>query len=162
MNAKRTTAVRLTCSLVLAAGLGLAAVASACSDSRTSTACDSPSRTNESTASIPTTDHMIPEPTPDPVLETPVLSGFPSRAREPELRPLQNPLGWLLAGSGPRGGQKLSAERMGHASDRKPEAKAEAGRAAKSAPPRTTAGWSWSGFGSHISKPHRMPSAEIL
>lgn len=148
--------MRIISSLLTAVGVAFAAAAWACPDTKTAGPC-SPLPTDE------TAETSFSGPNPDPALDAPVLSGVPgaARFRDGDTRLLDSPLSWLLGTTGPKGGVRLSAERLARAPERKPSVSSEAPRPSKESAARRGAK-TRGGSGGHIAKPHRMPSIEIL
>ncbi len=155
MNAPRSSRTGFILTVIVAAALAGSAAAWACPETRAAGQCGPPPAGED-------TEAAWSEPVPDAGLDAPVLSGVSvARAREPEIRPLENPLGWLLGHTGPKGALRLSAERLSRSVERKPASVSEPAKPAKSGGAKG-ASPARGGAGSHLAKPHRMPSLEIL
>ena len=156
MQTLRPYRMHLHTSLMTAVGMAFAASAWASPDTKTAGSC-TPPHTEEAT------EAALIGPIPDPALDAPVLSGFSgaARFRDGDTRPMESPLGWLIANSGPKGGIRLSAERMARSPEKKPSVSTESPKTSKE-PAAKRGGKRRGGESGHIAKPHRMPSLEIL
>ena len=153
------------CSLsaaLVALGIAASAAAGTCPDAKDSPSCTNTPKEGGVSASQPALEPEImlasssnaeaAAETPSPTPMSPL-----ARFRDGDHR-LERPMSWLLIGSGPKGGIKLSSERLARPTERK-SGGSESVRPSTPAAKRAVAR---RGGGDGVAKAHRMPSPEIL